>query len=95
MKNSNVNMSISSQKLTELIQSGALCAADFRCLDLESKQTVWQMCLWCCSKRIHCSHDCTKNCPKPCTDSVNLHTTTSIEQADQITSKEMKYIDII
>lgn len=95
MKNSNVNMSISSKKLTELIQSGALCAADFRCLDLESKQTVWQMCLWCCSKRIHCTQACISNCPKTCSEALDSRTTTSIEQVDQITSKEMNFIDIV
>ncbi|WP_299791980.1 hypothetical protein [uncultured Shewanella sp.] len=74
MKNSNVNISISSKKLAQLIQSGSLCAADFRCLDQESKQTVWQMCLWCCSKRIHCSQDCIKKCSKPCATSVDSYT---------------------
>jgi len=59
---SKVNLSISSQKLAELIRAGHLCAADLNCLDAESKQQVWQLCLWSCNKRVHCSKACTKQC---------------------------------
>ena len=59
---SKVNLSISSSKLAELIQAGHLCAADFNCLDPESKQQVWQLCLWSCNKRVHCTKLCTQQC---------------------------------
>lgn len=59
---SKVNISISNQKLAELIQAGHLCAADLNCLDAESKQQVWQLCLWSCNKRVHCTKACTKQC---------------------------------
>lgn len=59
---SKVNLSISTRKLAELIQAGHLCAADFNCLDPESKQQVWQLCLWSCNKRVHCTQSCTQQC---------------------------------
>lgn len=59
-----VNLSISAEKLATLIQAGHLCAADFSCLDAESKQQVWQLCLWSCNKRVHCSKPCSKLCNK-------------------------------
>jgi len=68
-----VNVSISSEKLAELIQSGHLCAADLNCLDAESKQQVWQLCLWSCNKRVNCTKSCTQQCnsgycPSPSVD---------------------------
>jgi hypothetical protein len=59
---SKVNLSISSSKLAELIQAGHLCAADLNCLDPESKRQVWQLCLWSCNKRVHCTKSCTRQC---------------------------------
>jgi len=60
-----INLSISPHKLAQLIQDGHLCAAEFRCLDSQSKQQVWQLCLICCQKRITCQQctfsTCTKN----------------------------------
>lgn len=49
-----VNLSISVEKLAALFQAGHLCAADLNCLDNESKQQIWQLCLWSCNKRVHC-----------------------------------------
>ncbi|RJG42642.1 hypothetical protein [Motilimonas pumila] len=34
--------------LARLFSQGALCAAEFRCLDAESKQAIWQLCLNAC-----------------------------------------------
>ncbi|MEI6858969.1 MAG: hypothetical protein V5788_04155, partial [Shewanella sp.] len=62
MNNQRIHLSISTQKLTQLIQNGVLCAADFHCLDQKSKQKVWQMCLWCCSKKINCTKSCAQSC---------------------------------
>ncbi|MCS6190564.1 hypothetical protein [Shewanella baltica] len=63
--NHQINLSISTHKLAQLIHDGHLCAADFRCLDSQSKQQVWQLCLICCQKRITCQKctlsSCTKN----------------------------------
>lgn len=53
-----VNIAIPAEKLAKLIQQGQLCAADFSCLDTESKQQVWQLCLWSCKQRVHCSKVC-------------------------------------
>ncbi|MFQ6372646.1 hypothetical protein [Shewanella sp. YIC-542] len=62
-----LNIAISEQKLAELILAGHLCAADVQCLDRDSKQALWQLCLWCCSKRTqcqHCRHPCALTAPK-------------------------------
>ncbi|WP_283102679.1 hypothetical protein [Shewanella abyssi] len=69
-----LNISISQQKMAQLIQQGHLCAADFKCLDAESKQTVWQLCLWCCEKRIHCEKACSSDCTAQYTSKITLTT---------------------
>jgi len=45
-----VRLEISADRLHGLLKMGALCAADFRCLDCESKQCVWRLCLMNCIK---------------------------------------------
>lgn len=57
----NINLAISEETLAKLILAGELCAADIKCLDKESKQAVWRLCLWCCAKRASCQH-----CQTPC-----------------------------
>ncbi|MCG9731058.1 hypothetical protein L1D44_14750 [Shewanella sp. Isolate13] len=68
--NKQLNIRISEQKIAQLISQGLLCAADFNCLDSETKQAVWQLCLWSCQKRIHCDKQCQQECqslyPKHC-----------------------------
>ncbi len=59
----NINVSIDSNKVAQLIRAGHLCAADLHCLDKSSKQTLWQLCLWSCQKRIGCQKtQCQKTC---------------------------------
>lgn len=82
-----VNLSISTEKLAQLIQSGALCAAELRCLDQDSKQKVWQMCLWCCSKKICCTKECSINDSALCASMTQVNTHSSIEQVEEITSQ--------
>ncbi len=53
-----VNIAVPVEKLAALINSGALCAADFSCLDSESKQQVWQLCLWSCQQKVSCNKVC-------------------------------------
>ncbi|WOT06998.1 hypothetical protein RGE70_09605 [Shewanella sp. DAU334] len=67
-----LNIKISAKKIAELIQQGHLCAADFNCLDADSKQTVWQLCLWCCEKRIHCHKHCATQCQTPCDSVISI-----------------------
>jgi hypothetical protein len=40
-----VRLEISAKKLLSLLDAGALCAADLRCLDCESKHCVREICL--------------------------------------------------
>ncbi|MCT7941790.1 MULTISPECIES: hypothetical protein [Shewanella] len=49
-----VNIGLSETKIAQLINEGHLCAADIQCLDKSSKKIIWQLCLWCCQKRIYC-----------------------------------------
>ncbi len=61
-----LNISISEAKIAQLIQQGLLCAADFKCLDSDTKKAVWQLCLWSCEKRIHCDKNCKEQCNSQC-----------------------------
>lgn len=40
-----LRLEISARTLLRLLASGRLCAADFRCLDCESKRCVWRLLL--------------------------------------------------
>ena len=59
-----INLSISAHKLAQLIHDGHICASDFTCLDSQSKQQVWQLCLICCKKRITCQECSFSSCAK-------------------------------
>ncbi|MDX2322366.1 MAG: hypothetical protein QNK26_17410 [Moritella sp.] len=74
---SKVNLSISTHKLAELIQAGHLCVADLNCLDSKSKQQVWQLCLWSCNKRVHCT--------KPCSQQYNSGYCSGLEGSELVT----------
>ncbi len=45
-----VQLEISPDVLARLFESGQLCAGEFRCLNQDSKQTVWSLCLNTCGK---------------------------------------------
>lgn len=45
-----VKVELKAELLAELMREGKLCAADISCLDKESKQQVWQLCLHECAK---------------------------------------------
>lgn len=47
-----IQIEIDKDKLQYLFELGVLCAADFRCLDSDSKQQVTQLCLTNCAKRL-------------------------------------------
>ncbi|QSX33296.1 hypothetical protein JYB87_16460 [Shewanella avicenniae] len=74
----NIKLSISETKLAQLMLAGELCAADIQCLDRESKEAVWRLCLWCCSKRSGC-----QDCQQPCQQSCSPQQT---QQQDQKTA---------
>lgn len=40
-----INLAITSEALESLIQNGSLHAADFNCLDIASKTSVWRILL--------------------------------------------------
>nr|WP_240433838.1 hypothetical protein [Shewanella japonica] len=52
----NLNISIPLEKMALLIQSGHLCVADFKSLDQQTKQKLWQLCLLSCKKRVNCTN---------------------------------------
>ena len=97
MPNTHINLAISAEKLAKLIQSGQLCAADFRCLDQDSKQKVWQLCLLCCSNRVGCVKPCAQNCSGAVNNEYFSQSDNdiSIEQVDEITSTPNKFTNII
>jgi hypothetical protein len=47
-----IQIEIDKDKLLRLFEQGVLCAADFRCLNSESKQQVTKLCLSNCVKRL-------------------------------------------
>lgn len=48
---SRIRLEISGSKLRQLLNCGALCVADFRCLDPVSKTCVWRLCLGACAQQ--------------------------------------------
>nr|WP_258406036.1 hypothetical protein [Shewanella acanthi] len=59
-----IHLSISVDKLAQLIRNGSLCAADFTCLDTQSKRQVWKLCLSCCQNGLSCAQCTHFNCRK-------------------------------
>lgn len=49
-KTERVRLEINAVILHRLFKMDALCAADFHCLDCESRQRVWRICLMNCVK---------------------------------------------
>jgi hypothetical protein len=43
MKNDTVQIEITAKTLATLIESGLIHAVDFKCLDFDSKRTVWKL----------------------------------------------------
>lgn len=64
-----VQIEIEITKLESLFVTGELCAADFRCLDLKSKNLVRNLCLKSCANSIRCYRDGIRACPA-CVNSV-------------------------
>ena len=47
-----VRVAIDRKRLQALLETGVICAADFHCLDCESKHCVWKLCLQACKRRL-------------------------------------------
>ncbi len=45
-----VRVEVAEETLCRLLRAGQLCAAELRCLDCESKQCLWRLCLESCLK---------------------------------------------
>jgi len=43
MENNLIHIEISANTLASLIQRGCIHGVDFRCLDIDSKKTVWKL----------------------------------------------------
>jgi len=43
MENNTVHIAISANTLASLIESGCIHAFDFKCLNVDSKKTVWKL----------------------------------------------------
>ncbi len=60
--NARLRLEVSAQTLLRLLVGGQVCAADFRCLDCESKQCVWRILLMSCEKTLHAAAGCNGSC---------------------------------
>jgi hypothetical protein len=49
-----LRLEMSEEMLSRLLTIGQVCAADFRCLDCESKQCLWRLCLESCATNVTC-----------------------------------------
>ena len=63
MQNEKVRVEIDAQTLERMIDSGYLSASDMRCLDCDSKQCIWKMCLSICADKLNIPAECAV-CPK-------------------------------
>lgn len=61
-----LRLEVSAQTMLRLLANGQLRAADFRCLDCESKQCVWRLLLMSCKKTLNAESDC--NCKGNCSE---------------------------
>lgn len=61
-KTEQVRLEIDADRLRRLLKMGALCAADFHCLDCESKQCVWRLLLMNCEKNLNAETGCNSRC---------------------------------
>lgn len=63
-----LRLEVSVETLLRLPASRQLCAADFRCLDCESKQCVWRLLLMSCEETLNTKRGCNGHCSE-CGDS--------------------------
>ena len=47
-----LRVEITEETLTRLLEGGQVCAADFCCLDCDSKQCLWRLCLESCVNNV-------------------------------------------
>ncbi|PMK66506.1 hypothetical protein BCT61_03300 [Vibrio breoganii] len=66
-----VQVEISAEHIERLILDGHLCASQVKCLNSESKQKIWQMCLNICGKKM-----CNLHCQKKDKSSIIVQQTT-------------------
>lgn len=52
-KSKALRLEMSAATMRRLLENGQLSAADFRCLDCESKQCIWRLFLECCAKNAY------------------------------------------
>lgn len=50
MNSKTVRVEMGESTLIRLLETGQVCARDFRCLDCRSKQNLWRLCLKSCVK---------------------------------------------
>jgi hypothetical protein len=62
LANGCLRLEISAETLLRLLANGQLCAADFRCLDCESKQCIWRLLLMSCKTMLKPGSGCNGCC---------------------------------
>ncbi len=59
-RNGWMRLELSRQTLQRLLSSGQLSAAEFRCLDCETKQCVWKIVAIHCARNLRCGGGCAR-----------------------------------
>lgn len=62
-KHTKVQIELDEMVLARLFAQGHLCAAEISCLNLSSKQAIWQLCLQACGECLDTSSNCGENRP--------------------------------
>nr|WP_310734214.1 hypothetical protein [Shewanella sp. SR44-3] len=86
-----MNLAISVEKLASLIKAGHLCAADLQCLDKQTKQRLWQLCLWCCDKRAVCTQAACKTGRNSSQSCLGMDCQGTIQPKEQSSEAELIY----
>ncbi len=47
-----LRLEMNENMMKHLLTTGQVCAADFRCLDGQSKQSLWRLCLESCALKV-------------------------------------------
>ncbi|MCB1757617.1 MAG: hypothetical protein KDJ38_19005 [Gammaproteobacteria bacterium] len=57
-----IRLEMQADVLLRLLENGALCVSDFRCLGADSKQCVWNLCLKSCGKALRENNENCRDC---------------------------------
>jgi hypothetical protein len=56
IRDKSLRIEVGEEVILRLLEAGHVCAADFRCLDCESKKCIWRLCLESCAYKLKLNH---------------------------------------